>query len=78
MADRSFPLHHQSTGPANAPVDRMGFGLPRSGAVTLVCVYIDNSLSNKPPGSWLGHLFGTVNARWFTRQMVMGSARHLS
>ena len=56
----------------------MGFGLPRSGAVTLVRVYIDNSLPNKPPASWLGHLFGTVNARWFTRQMVMGAARHLS
>ena len=55
---------------------RMGFELTRSGASSLVRVFIDYSLPIKPPGSWLGYLLGVVYARWCTRQMVMGAARH--
>lgn len=57
---------------------RMGFELTRSGASSLVRVFIDYSLPIKPPESWLGHLLGAVYARWCTRQMVMGAARHFS
>jgi len=57
---------------------RMGFELTRSGVSSLVRVFIDYSLPIKPPESWLGHLLGAVYARWCTRQMVMGAARHFS
>ena len=57
---------------------RMGFDLTRNGASSLVRVFIDYSLPIKPPGSWLGYLLGAVYARWCTRQMVMGAARHFA
>ena len=57
---------------------RMRFELTRSGASSLVRVFIDYSLPNKPPRSWLGHLLGAVYARWCTRQMVMGATRHFT
>ena len=57
---------------------RMGFELTRTGASSLVRVFIDYSLPIKPPGSWLGHLLGAVYARWCTRQMVMGATRHFT
>ena len=57
---------------------RMGFEPTRNGASSLVRVYIDYSLPIKPPGSWLGHWLGAVFARWCTRQMVMGAARHFA
>lgn len=57
---------------------RMGFELTRNGASSLVRVYIDYSLPIKPPGSWLGYWLGAVYARWCTRQMVMGVARHFT
>ena len=57
---------------------RMGFEVTRNGASSLVRVFIDYSLPIKPPGSWFGHLLGAVYARWCTRQMVMGAARHFS
>ena len=57
---------------------RMGFELTRNGASSLVRVSIDYSLPIKPPGSWLGYWLGAVYARWCTRQMVMGAARHFS
>ena len=57
---------------------RMGFELTRNGASSLVRVSIDYSLPIKPPGSWLGYWLGAVNARWCTRQMVMGATRHFT
>ena len=57
---------------------RMGFELTRNGASSLVRVFIDYSLPNKPPGAWLGHWLGAVYARWCTRQMVMGATRHFT
>ena len=57
---------------------RMGFELTRNGASSMVRVFIDYSPPTNPPGSWLGHLLGAVYARWCTRQMVMGAARHFS
>ena len=57
---------------------RMGFELTRNGASSLVRVFIDYSLPINAPGSWLGHLLGAVYARWCTRQMVMGAARHFT
>ena len=57
---------------------RMGFELTRNGASSLVRVFIDYSLPIKPPGSWSGYWLGAVYARWCTRQMVMGAARHFS
>jgi carbon monoxide dehydrogenase subunit G len=55
---------------------RMGFELTRNGASSRVRVFIDYSLPINAPGSWLGHGFGAVYARWCTKQMVMGAARH--
>ena len=57
---------------------RMGFELTRNGASSLLRVFIDYSLPIKPPGSWFGYWLGAVYARWCTRQMVMGAARHFS
>ena len=57
---------------------RMGFELTRNGDSSLVRFFIDYSLPIKPPGSWLGHWLGAVYARWCTRQMVMGAARHFN
>lgn len=57
---------------------RMGFEVTRNGASSLVRVFIDYSLPIKPPGLWFGYLLGAVYARWCTRQMVMGAARHFS
>ena len=57
---------------------RMGFELTRSGASSLVRVFIDYSLPIKPPGSWLGRLLGAGYARWCTKQMVTGAARHFT
>ncbi|MBC7657290.1 MAG: SRPBCC family protein [Frankiaceae bacterium] len=57
---------------------RMGFELTRNDASSLVRVFIDYSLPIKPPGSWIGHWQGAVFARWCTKQMVMGAARHFT
>lgn len=57
---------------------RMGLELARGGASSLVRVFIDYSLPIKPPGSWLGFWLGAVYARWCTRQMVTGAAKHFS
>ena len=57
---------------------RMGFELTRQSASSLMRVFIDYSLPNKPPGAWLGHWLGAVYARWCTRQMVMGATRHFT
>ncbi len=57
---------------------RMGFDLTRKGDSSLVRVFIDYSLPMKPPESWLGHMLGAAYARWCTRQMVMGAARHFT
>ena len=57
---------------------RMGFELTRNGASSLVRVFIAYSLPINPPASWLGYLLGAVYARWCTRQMVMGAARHFT
>ena len=55
---------------------RMGFELTRQGDSSQVRVFIDYSLPVNAPGSWLGHWLGAVYARWCTKQMVMGAARH--
>ena len=57
---------------------RMGFELTRNDASSLVRVFIDYSLPINAPGSWLGHLLGAVYARWCTKQMVGGAARHFA
>ncbi len=46
--------------------------------ISRVRVFIDYSLSIKPPEPWFGHLLGAVYARWCTRQMVMGATRHFT
>ena len=57
---------------------RMGFELTRKGGSSLMRVFIDYSLPINAPGSWLGYLLGATYARWCTRQMVMGAARHFA
>ena len=57
---------------------RMGFELTRKGASSLVRVFIDYSLPINAPGSWFGYWFGAVYARWCTRQMVVGAAKHFA
>ncbi len=57
---------------------RMGFELKRKDASSLVRVFIDYSQPINPPGSWLGYWLGAVYARWCTRQMVNGAARHFT
>ena len=57
---------------------RMGFELTRKGAASLVRVFIDYSLPINAPGSWFGSLLGAVYARWCTKQMVTGAARHFT
>ncbi len=55
---------------------RMGYEItPRSGA-SMLRVFIDYSLPDKPPTRWLGRLFGGAYARWCTRRMVEDAARH--
>ena len=55
---------------------RMGFELTPSGDASLVRVFIDYSLPTTAPGSWLGRLLGGAYARWCTKQMASGAARH--
>ena len=57
---------------------RMGFELTRNGTSSLVRVFIDYGLPNKPPGSLFGYWLGAVYARWCTSQMVMGATRHFT
>ena len=57
---------------------RMGFELTPKGNSSLVRVFIDYSLPAKAPGSWLGRLLGGVYARWCTKQMADGAARHFN
>jgi hypothetical protein len=57
---------------------RMGFELTPKGNASLVRVFIDYSLPAGPPGSWLGRLLGGVYARWCTKQMADGAARHFN
>ena len=55
---------------------RMGFELTPNGNATQVRVFIDYSVPTTAPGSWLGRLLGGVYARWCTRQMADGAAKH--
>ena len=55
---------------------RMGFELTPNGNATQVRVFIDYSLPTTAPGSWLGRLLGGTYARWCTRQMADGAAKH--
>jgi Polyketide cyclase / dehydrase and lipid transport len=55
---------------------RMGFELTRKGDASQVRVFIDYGLPAAAPASWLGRLLGGVYARWCTRQMAEGAARH--
>ena len=55
---------------------RMGFELTPQGDSTLVRVFIDYGLPTTAPASWLGRLLGGVYARWCTKQMADGAARH--
>ena len=57
---------------------RMGFELTREDDSSQVRVFIDYSLPINAPGSWLGHWLGAVYARWCTKQMVSGAARHFA
>ena len=57
---------------------RMGFKLTRQGDASQVRVFIDYSLPTTAPGSWLGLLLGGVYARWCTKQMADGAAKHFS
>ena len=57
---------------------RMGFEVTPSGDSSRVRVFIDYSLPTSPPGSWLGRLLGGAYARWCTRQMAGGAARHFA
>ena len=57
---------------------RMGFELTHKGDSSLVRIFIDYSLPTNAPGSWLGRLFGGVYARWCTKQMAEGAARHFN
>jgi hypothetical protein len=55
---------------------RMGFELTRRGDLSLMRVFIDYSLPTTAPQSWLGALLGGAYARWCTKQMTDGAARH--
>ena len=55
---------------------RMGFELAPRGAASLVRVFIDYGLPTTAPQSWLGGLLGGVYARWCTKQIADGAARH--
>ena len=55
---------------------RMGFELTPSGDASMLRVFIDYSLPTTAPGSWLGRLLGGVYARWCTKQMADGAAKH--
>ena len=57
---------------------RMGFEVSPSGDLSRVRVFIDYSLPTSPPGSWLGRLLGGAYARWCTKQMADGAARHFT
>ena len=57
---------------------RMGFELTPKGDLSLVRVFIDYSLPVNAPTSWLGYCLGAVYARWCTKQMVSGAARHFA
>ena len=57
---------------------RKGFELTRNAVSSLVRVAIDCALPITAPGSWLGALLGAAYARWCTKQMVIGAARHFS
>ena len=57
---------------------RMGFEVTSSGDSSRVRVFIDYSLPTSPPGSWLGRLLGGAYARWCTKQMAGGAARHFT
>lgn len=57
---------------------RMGFEVTPSGDSSRVRVFIDYSLPTSPPGSWLGRLLGGAYARWCTKQMAGGAARHFA
>ncbi len=56
----------------------MGFEVSPSGDLSRVRVFIDHSLPTSPPGSWLGRLLGGAYARWCTKQMADGAARHFT
>ncbi|MEO6437338.1 MAG: SRPBCC family protein [Tepidisphaeraceae bacterium] len=57
---------------------RMGFEVTFSGDSSRVRVFIDYSFPTSPPGSWLGRLLGGAYARWCTKQMADGAARHFT
>ena len=57
---------------------RMGFELTRQGDSSLVRVFIDYSLPINAPESWLGYWLSATYARWCTKQMVSGAARHFA
>ena len=55
---------------------RMGFELTPSGEASMLRVFIDYRLPATAPGSWLGRMFAGVYARWCTKQLADGAARH--
>ena len=55
---------------------RMGFELSAQGTGSMLRVFIDYALPERPPARWLGPLFGRYYARWCTRQMVDDAVNH--
>lgn len=53
---------------------RMGFSIEDDGQACRVTVFIDYELPGRPPGRWLGSLFGRAYARWCTESMAGDAA----
>ena len=57
---------------------RMGFEIAPCQSGSLLIIFIDYALPETPAARLLGRLFCGFYARWCTRQMVRGVARHFS
>lgn len=57
---------------------RMGIEITPRQDASLLLVFVDYELPDSPPERWLARLFGGVYAKWCTRQMADGVARHFN
>jgi hypothetical protein len=83
VTERHPPLRKawQTVGPQRLFVldqYEMGFELRRFKGMTVVRVFIDYSLPEKGAGKWLGELFGSMYARWCTKQIAHVALKHFS
>ena len=55
---------------------RMGFDITPSERGSLLRVFIDYDLPDKPPARWLGYPFARKYAAWCTSQMAEDARNH--